>query len=307
MAWPENGIACTLASGQSATLITGSKKGLNMIPSVSLPGGKKVAQLGLGTWRMGESAATRAQEVNVLRHSIDSGITLIDTAEMYGEGGAEEVLGDAIRGQRDGLFLVSKVYPWNASRRGTIAACERSLKRLGTDRIDLYLLHWRGDPPLADTVAAFEQLKRDGKIGLWGVSNFDRDDMDQLLALPDGTHCAVNQVYYNLAKRWPEARLIERQRSAGIATMAYSPLDQGRLIGHRVLKAIADRYGVTAAQVALAWLLQFDDVMPIPKTSRVEGVDEILGACDVKLSGQDLAELSAAFPPPRASARMETT
>lgn len=278
-----------------------------MIPSVSLPGGKKVAQLGLGTWRMGESAATRAQEVNVLRHSIDSGITLIDTAEMYGEGGAEEVLGDAIRGQRDGLFLVSKVYPWNASRRGTIAACERSLKRLGTDRIDLYLLHWRGDPPLADTVAAFEQLKRDGKIGLWGVSNFDRDDMDQLLALPDGTHCAVNQVYYNLAKRWPEARLIERQRSAGIATMAYSPLDQGRLIGHRVLKAIADRYGVTAAQVALAWLLQFDDVMPIPKTSRVEGVDEILGACDVKLSGQDLAELSAAFPPPRASARMETT
>lgn len=307
MAWPENGIACTLASGQSATLITGSKKGLNMIPSVSLPGGKKVAQLGLGTWRMGESAATRAQEVNVLRHSIDSGITLIDTAEMYGEGGAEEVLGEAIRGQRDGLFLVSKVYPWNASRRGTIAACERSLKRLGTDRIDLYLLHWRGDPPLADTVAAFEQLKRDGKIGLWGVSNFDRDDMDQLLALPDGTHCAVNQVYYNLAKRWPEARLIERQRSAGIATMAYSPLDQGRLIGHRVLKAIADRYGVTAAQVALAWLLQFDDVMPIPKTSRVEGVDEILGACDVKLSGQDLAELSAAFPPPRASARMETT
>lgn len=278
-----------------------------MIPSVSLPGAKKVAQLGLGTWRMGESAATRAQEVNVLRHSIDSGITLIDTAEMYGEGGAEEVLGDAIRGQRDGLFLVSKVYPWNASRRGTIAACERSLKRLGTDRIDLYLLHWRGDPPLADTVAAFEQLKRDGKIGLWGVSNFDRDDMDQLLALPDGTHCAVNQVYYNLAKRWPEARLIGRQRSAGIATMAYSPLDQGRLIGHRVLKAIADRYGVTAAQVALAWLLQFDDVMPIPKTSRVEGVDEILGACDVKLSGQDLAELSAAFPPPRASARMETT
>ena len=278
-----------------------------MIPSVSLPGGKKVAQLGLGTWRMGESAATRAQEVKVLRHSIDSGITLIDTAEMYGEGGAEEVLGEAIRGQRDGLFLVSKVYPWNASRRGTIAACERSLKRLGTDRIDLYLLHWRGDPPLADTVAAFEQLKRDGKIGLWGVSNFDRDDMDQLLALPDGAHCAVNQVYYNLAKRWPEARLIERQRSAGIATMAYSPLDQGRLIGHRVLKTIAERRGVTAAQVALAWLLQFDDVMPIPKTSRIEGVDEILGACDFKLSVQDLAELSAAFPPPRASARMETT
>ena len=278
-----------------------------MIPSVSLPGGKKVAQLGLGTWRMGESAATRAQEVKVLRHSIDSGITLIDTAEMYGEGGAEEVLGEAIRGQRDGLFLVSKVYPWNASRRGTIAACERSLKRLGTDRIDLYLLHWRGDPPLADTVAAFEQLKRDGKIGLWGVSNFDRDDMDQLLALPDGTHCAVNQVYYNLAKRWPEARLIGRQRSAGIATMAYSPLDQGRLIGHRVLKAIADRDGVTAAQVALAWLLQFDDVMPIPKTSRVEGVDEIVGACELKLADQDLAELTAAFPPPRSTARMETT
>ena len=275
--------------------------------TVTLPSGESVPALGQGTWFMGERSSDRAAEAKALRLGLDLGMTLIDTAEMYGDGGAEEVVGEAIRGRRDGLFLVSKVYPWNASRRGTIAACERSLKRLGTDRIDLYLLHWRGDPPLADTVAAFEQLKRDGKIGLWGVSNFDRDDMDQLLALPDGAHCAVNQVYYNLAKRWPEARLIGRQRSAGIATMAYSPLDQGRLTGHRVLKAIADRYGVTAAQVALAWLLQFDDVMPIPKTSRVEGVDEILGACDVKLTDQDLAELSAAFPPPSAGARMETT
>jgi len=278
-----------------------------MIPSLTLSGGKKVARLGLGTWRMGESLVTRAQEIKVLRHGIACGVSLIDTAEMYGEGGAEEVVGEAIRGQRDGLFLVSKVYPWNASRRGTIAACERSLERLGTGRIDLYLLHWRGDHPLADTVAAFEQLRRDGKIGHWGVSNFDRDDLDELLALPDGARCAVNQVYYNLAKRWPEARLIERQRRAGIATMAYSPLDQGRLISHPLLKTIAGRRGATAVQVALAWLLQFEDVMPIPKTSRINGVEEMLGACDLKLADQDLAELTAAFPPPRATARMETT
>jgi diketogulonate reductase-like aldo/keto reductase len=285
--------------------------GVKVIPSVMLSSGTSVARLGLGTWRMGEDAASRSQEVAVLRHGIASGITLIDTAEMYGDGGAEEVVGEAIRGiggQRDGLFLVSKVYPWNASRRGTVAACERSLKRMGTDRIDLSLLHWRGDHPLADTVAAFEQLKRDGKIGQWGVSNFDRDDIDELLALPEGSGCVVNQVYYNLAKRWPEARLMERQRAAGIATMAYSPLDQGRLIGHRVLKAIAARHdGATAVQVALAWLLQFDDVITIPKTSRVQGVDEILGACNVKLRDQDLAELNVAFPLPKANARLETT
>lgn len=278
-----------------------------MSASVTLSGGKNVARLGLGTWRMGESAAARGREIEVLRHGIASGVTLIDTAEMYGEGGAEEVVGEAIRGQRDGLFLVSKVYPWNASRRGTISACERSMKRLGTDRIDLYLLHWRGDHALADTVAAFEQLMREGNIGGWGVSNFDRDDIDELLVLPAGAQCAVNQVYYNLAKRWPEARLIERQRSAGIATMAYSPLDQGRLVSHPVLKAIAAQHGATAGQVALAWLLRFDDVITIPKTSRVEGVDEILGACKVKLTDQNLAELSAAFPPPKANARMETT
>ncbi len=278
-----------------------------MIPSVTLPDGKKIARLGLGTWRMGESSAARSREVEVLRHGVASGITLIDTAEMYGDGGAEEVVGEAIRGQRDGLFLISKAYPWNASRRGTVAACERSLTRLGVDCIDLYLLHWRGEHPLADTVAAFEQLKRDGKIGRWGVSNFDHDDIDELLALPEGVHCSVNQVYYNLAKRWPEAQLLERQRSAGIATMAYSPLDQGRLVRHPALKAIAQRYGATPAQVALSWLLRFDDVITIPKTSREAGVDEILGACSIVLADRDLVELNAAFPPPKANANMETT
>lgn len=256
---------------------------------------------------MGEVAAHKRNEVAVLQHAIAQGVTLIDTAEMYGEGGAEEVVGEAIRGRRDGLFLVSKVYPWNASKRGTVAACERSLKRLGTEHIDLYLLHWRGDPPLRDTLAAFEQLQRDGKIGRWGVSNFDHDDIDELLALPGGERCAVNQVYYNLAKRWPEAKLMAAQRRSRMATMAYSPLDQGRLIAHSALASLAEKHNATSTQIALAWLLARDDVIAIPKTSRTVGVDDVLGATNVVLDDQDLQALAAGFPPPRSNARMETT
>ena len=259
---------------------------------------------------MGEARTIRKQEVAVLRHAIAAGITLIDTAEMYGDGGAEEVLGEALRGtggERDRLFIVSKLYPWNASRHDTKVACERSLKRLGTDRIDLYLLHWRGEHSLADTVSAFEELKRDGKIRHWGVSNFDTDDMRELYAVTDGSNCATNQVYYNLARRWPEASLLPWQRERGISTMAYSPLDQGKLINRPSLASIAARLGVTPSQVALAWLMHEKDVVAIPKSSRIEGVDEILGARRVKLDVADIALLNKAFPPPKSNASMETT
>lgn len=283
---------------------------MSAIPMLTLSSGEAVPRLGLGTWRMGESAAssaTRHEEVAVVRHAIEQGITLIDTAEMYGEGGAEEVVGEAMRGQREPLFLVSKVYPWNASRRGTIAACERSLKRLGTDRIDLYLLHWRGEHPLADTVAAFEALKRDGKIRQWGVSNFDVEDLRELAAVPHGGACVANQVYYNLAKRWPETSLMALQREYGIATMAYSPLDQGRLIRHPALLAVAKRLGATPTQVALAWLLCRDGTIAIPKSGRRTGVDEIVGAAALILDDAAYTALARAFPLPERRMRMETT
>jgi diketogulonate reductase-like aldo/keto reductase len=277
---------------------------------VKLPDGSAMPQLGIGTWRMGESSATRKEEIRAVRHAIDAGLPLIDTAEMYGDGGAEEVVGAAIResGQsRDRLYIVSKVYPWNASKRGTVAACEASLKRLGIDALDLYLLHWRGEHPLADTVDAFERLKRDGKIRRWGVSNFDTDDMRELSTVASAGNCMVNQVYYNLAKRWPEATLLPLQRQRGIACMAYSPLNQGSLLRHRAVKAVASRLDATPAQVAIAWLLTFPDVVVIPKSSRLEGVDEIAATRSISLSAVDMAELSAAFPSPPASARMETT
>ncbi len=279
-------------------------------PSLKLAGNELVPRLGLGTWRMGESRESGKAETRVLQHAIAQGIRLLDTAEMYGDGGAEEVLGEALRNiaiPREQLFIVSKVYPWNASSRGTIAACEGSLKRMGIDCIDLYLLHWRGEHPLSDTVSAFEKLKRDGKIRHWGVSNFDTGDMRELSGVETGSNCAVNQVYYNVAKRWPEATLLPLMRERGIATMAYSPLDQGALPEHKLLVSIAARYGATPAQIALAWLLQAEDVIVIPKTSRIEGVDEILGTNKVKLDDDDLALLQKTFPPPKGNARMETT
>ncbi len=280
------------------------------IPSLALPRGGPLPQLGLGTWRIGEDGASRKQEVAVLAYALSAGIRLIDTAEMYGEGGAEEVVGEAVRAAgvpREQLFIVSKVYPWNASRHGTIAACENSLKRIGVDCIDLYLLHWRGEHPLADTVGAFEKLKRDGKIRHWGVSNFDTDDMRELATVAEPGACAVNQVYYNLAKRWPETTLLPWQRKHGIACMAYSPLNQGSLARHRALRAVATRVGATPVQVALAWLLKFPDVIAIPKSARVEGVDEIVGTLELALTGEDHDELARAFPLPKAPARMETT
>jgi diketogulonate reductase-like aldo/keto reductase len=266
---------------------------------VTLPGGERVPALGLGTWRMGESGATRGREAEVVRQGLDLGLTLIDTAEMYGEGGAEEVVAEAIAGQRDEVFIVSKVYPHNASRDGAIAACERSLARLGTGTIDLYLLHWRGTYPLSETVEAFERLKRDGKIRYWGVSNFDESDMAELLALAAGGSCAANQVKYHLGQRGIEWRLLPQMQQRAIPVMAYSPLGQGDLLGDATLARIARRHGTAAATIALAWVLRHDNVIAIPKTADPNHLKEIVAAIEVNLGAEDLDELDAAFPPPR--------
>jgi len=240
------------------------------MPRVTLPGGLSVPALGQGTWNMGERAADASREIDSIRTGIDIGMTLIDTAEMYAEGGAEEIVGRAISGRREDVFLVSKVYPWNASRQGTVAACDRSLNRLGTDRIDLYLLHWRGEHPLAETVAAFEGLVAAGKIGAWGVSNFDTEDMVELLSVPGGSNCCVNQVLYNLSRRGPEFDLLPWCRAHGIPLMAYSPIEQGRLLHDPDLIRLAKAYQATPAQIALAFILRQGDIIAIPKTSSRE-------------------------------------
>lgn len=263
-----------------------------------LPSGEKVAALGQGTWYMGEDRSARKDEVAALQLGLDLGLTLIDTAEMYAEGGAEEVVGEALQGRREQAFLVSKVYPHNASRRGAIAACERSLKRLQTDRIDLYLLHWRGQYPLAETVEAFEALQRAGKIRHWGVSNLDLDDMQALWAVPGGPACAVNQLLYNLGRRGIEWDLLPWLRQQGLLTMAYSPIEQGRLLRHGGLQAFAQRHGMTAAQAALAWLLAQDGVLAIPKAASLARVRENAAACDIALDAGQRAELDRLFAPP---------
>jgi diketogulonate reductase-like aldo/keto reductase len=268
------------------------------IPDIDLHGGAKMPALGLGTWRMGERASARASEVAALKLGLSLGVRLIDTAEMYGEGSAEECVAQAIAGQRDRVFLVSKVYPHNASRRGTVAACERSLKRLRTDYLDLYLLHWRGDIALAQTVAAFEALRADGRIRAWGVSNFDAGDMEELLALPGGRHCAANQVLYHLHCRGVEWDLLPLCRKHGIAVMAYSPLGQGRLLRERALQTFAARLGATPAQIALAWLLSQPGVSAIPKATDAEHVRENRAAADLRLAPEALVELGRAFPAP---------
>ena len=242
---------------------------------------------------MTRSAATKSR-----RSSSASTLALIDTAEMYGDGEAEEVVGDAIAGRRDGLFIVSKVLPENASRADTIAACEGSLKRLRTDRIDLYLLHWRGSTPLEHTLEGFVQLQRDGKIRHWGVSNFDTDDMEELLALPGGNACATNQVLYNLKRRRIEFDLVPFCRARNIPIMAYSPIEQGRLLGAAALKEVAQRHGATTAQVALAWLLEQPATIVIPKATNPEHVRENFAALDLRLTDEDRAILDRAFPPP---------
>lgn len=255
--------------------------------------------LGLGTWRMGERRDRREQEIASLRSGIELGMTLIDTAELYGEGEAEKIVGEVISGQRERVFLVSKVHPHNASTRGTVAACTRSLKRLATDHLDLYLLHWRGEVPLAETLAGFRALQADGLIRAWGVSNFDRADIDELLTLRGGDDCAANQVLYNLGARGVEWDLIPLCRRARIAVMAYSPLDQGRLLRHRALRSVASRIGATPAQVAIAWLLQQRDVAVIPKATDIAHVHDNLSAANLHLDQSACAELDRAFPAPR--------
>lgn len=269
------------------------------LPTTTLPSGASVPVLGQGTWKMGERRDRFAQEVAALRLGIELGMTLIDTAEMYASGGAEEVVREAIAGRRDEVFVVSKVLPSNASHVATIRACEASLKRLGTDRIDLYLLHWRGGVPLRETVDAFETLKASGKIGDWGVSNFDVADMQELMALPKGGRVAANQVLYNLASRGIDFDLAPWQHSRGIPVMAYSPVGEGYLAHEGRLQIAAERHGATPAQVALAWTLRGEGVIAIPKASQEKHVRDNRAAADIRLTAQDLAELDAAFPPPR--------
>jgi len=269
------------------------------IPTVALPSGATMPAFGLGTWRMGESARRRAEEVAALRHGLDLGITLIDTAEMYGDGEAERIVADAVGTRRDEIFIVSKVLPENSSRRGTIAACERSLKRLKTDRIDLYLLHWRGSPPLSETLEAFQALVKTGNILAWGVSNFDLGEMGELAHLPGGDAVATNQVLYNLSRRGIEFDLLPWYRKRGIPVMAYSPIEQGRLLGHAALREVAARHHATPAQIALAWLARQDGVVVIPKAGTRAHVEEDLGALELKLTRDDLATLDGAFPPPK--------
>lgn len=267
--------------------------------TVTLSNGQRVPALGLGTWHMGEHGRDAAAEVAALQLGLDLGLSLIDTAEMYGDGGAEEVVARAVNGRRDSVYVVSKVYPHNASRTGTIAACERSLKRLATDRIDLYLLHWRGQYPLAETVAAFERLKRDGKIRAWGVSNFDAADMAELAAVANGTACLSNQVLYNLGARGIEFDLLPECARRNVMVMAYSPLGQGPLLTHPVLDAVARKHDCTPAAVALAVLLRHPHVVAIPKAARPEHVRANIRALDIVLDADDLAALDAAFPSPR--------
>ncbi len=267
--------------------------------TVMLQNGEKVPALGLGTWKMGVGDGDEAGQLRALETGIDLGMTLIDTAEMYGEGRSEQLVAKAIRGRRDALFIVSKVLPSNASRRGTIAACEASLKRLASDVIDLYLLHWRGGHPLAETFAGFEDLRAAGKIRHYGVSNFDADDLNEMNALKPRPICVANQVLYNPSQRGIEYDLLARCRAEKMAVMAYSPIGGGPLAGHKALRKIAARHGVTNAAVAIAFTLRLPGIIAIPKSAHETRVKENAAAMDVELSQEDMAEIDAAFPPPR--------
>jgi diketogulonate reductase-like aldo/keto reductase len=266
---------------------------------VMFPDGQMVPGLGIGTYRMGESARLRDQEIATLQHALDIGIRVIDTAEMYADGGAEAVVGAALRGdRRDKAFVVSKVLPSNAGRRRAIAACERSLARLAIDRIDLYLLHWRGSTPLAETVDAFEQLVHQQRIARWGVSNFDVADMQELCSLTAGVHCTANQVYYSASRRGVEFDLLPWLQSHRMALMAYCPFDEGRLLGDRTLAAIGSKHGVSSAQVALAWLLAKPGVIAIPKAGRVQHMLENAAAVNIDLDAEDIAQIDRRWPAP---------
>lgn len=272
---------------------------MKQIPTTVLRNGARLPLLGQGTWNMGENAASAATEVKALQAGIALGMTLIDTAEMYADGGAEKIVGRAIAGRRDEVTLVSKVLPHNASRRGTIAACEASLKRMGTEHIDLYLLHWRGSHPLSATVEAMQTLVAQGKIGGWGVSNLDVDDIDELLALEHGRQCQLNQVLYNLTRRGIEFDLLPQARALAMPVMAYSPIEQGRILDHPVLAGVAQQHAATAAQIALAWVLKQPGVIAIPKAATESHVQENRACLDLDLTEADLQALDAAFAPPR--------
>lgn len=276
-----------------------------MIQTLPPPYAEPYPVLGLGTWRMGEAASRRAEEVAALRLGLDLGLTLIDTAEMYADGEAETIVGEAITGRRDEVVLVSKVLPEDATRRGTVAACERSLRRLKTDRLDLYLLHWRGSPPLAETLAGFEDLLSAGKIRRWGVSNFDIDDMEELAALGQTKACATNQVLYNLGRRGIEFDLAPWCAEHNIPIMAYSPVEQGRLVRHSGLRQLAADKGVTPAQLALAFVLDRPGTIAIPKTATAMHLHDNIAAGALRLDDDDRARLAALFPPPRRSVPLE--
>jgi len=275
------------------------------IPLTTLAGGERVPTLGQGTWMMGERGANRREEADALRLGLDLGMTLIDTAEMYASGGSEDVVAEAMAGRRDAVFLVSKVLPSNASRSGVPTACENSLRRLKTDRIDLYLYHWRGGTPLAETIDALDRLRQTGKVRHWGVSNFDTDDMQELALLPAGDQVQANQILYNLSRRGPEFDLLPWQSERCIPIMAYSPVEQGSLTKDRRLAAIAARHHATPAQIALAWTMRSGKVIAIPKASQLAHVRENRAAADIRLTAEDLAELDRAFPPPNRKRSLE--
>ena len=279
-----------------------------------LADGVQVPSLGLGTWRLGESHQAHDGDVTAVRRALDLGYRLIDTAEMYGDGGAERVVGEALRAgvqagavRREDAFIVTKVMPTNATRKGTAAACERSLKRLGLEYVDLYLLHWRGAHPLAETVAAFEALLARGLIRAWGVSNFDVDDLNELWTVADGQRCVVNQVYYSAGERGIEFDLLPAQRTRALASMAYCPLDQGTLASDPTFADIGQRHGVSAAQAALAWVLRQPDVIAIPKAGRAQHLRENLAAAELTLTDRDLATVDAHFAPPKRKQRLAMT
>ena len=265
---------------------------------VTLPSGESVPSMGLGTWHMGERIGNPKTEVDALIRGLDLGATLIDTAEMYARGGAERVVGSAIKGRREDVFIVSKILPHNASFDGTIRACENSLQRMEIESIDLYLLHWPGNHPLESTVSAFEQLKTDGKIKYWGVSNFDTSDMQELYGIPEGKNCQINQVLYNLSRRGIEWDLLPWCRSMELPIMAYSPIEQGRLLENKKLKALASEIGVSAAQLSIAWSIRKNDIITIPKASNLEHVSQNIDAWTIKLESAILDELDKLFEPP---------
>ena len=269
--------------------------------TTTLACGETVPSLGQGTWMLGDDPGTRREEIATIRRGIDHGLTLLDTAEMYGDGRSESLVGEAIAGRRDAVFLVSKVYPHHASSAAMRRSCEASLRRLGVETLDLYLLHWQGSVPLAETVEGFEALRRAGKIRHWGVSNFDTEAMQRLWRTPGGEACQVNQVLYNVGSRGIEWDLLPAMRARGLPVMAYSPFDQGRLLHNAALVRFARDCGMTPAQVALAWLLARDDVIAIPKTGRCEVLDENVQAAARPLSAAQLAALDKLFPPPAAA------